>query len=122
MAEFKYVSGNPVMDQGVHNAAVISLFTEENWGGNAFLPAESQIGSDFVKLCQGTITLQKLNDVENSAVRALRSPLFPKVEAEARSPESGRLDVEISISPGGGLSIARENGLWIAQARNPEVK
>jgi hypothetical protein len=119
-ANFRYVSGQPVMDAGVHNAAILSLFTDTGWGGNVFLPPESRIGSDFNKLCKGTITLSKLNDIENSAVRALQSKLFPKVEAEARNPDGDHLEVNIKIGSGGSLSLNRESALWQMQARNLE--
>lgn len=110
------------MDQGVQNAAILSLFTSEDWGGNIFLPPESRIGADFVKLCRGTITFSRLADIENGAVRALQSKLFPLVEAEARFPVSDSLSVNIKIGPGGSLNVNRESGLWIAQGKNMEVK
>jgi hypothetical protein len=122
MSDFKYIAGQPVMTAGVHNAAIISLFTDEGWEGNVFLPAESRIGSDFNKLCKGTITLAKLNDIENSAVRALQSKLFPKVEAEARNPDGDHLEVNIKIGSGGSLSLNRESALWQMQARNMEAQ
>jgi hypothetical protein len=120
MSDFKYVAGNPIMDAGVHNAAILSLFTDEGWGGNVFLPPVSRIGSDFTRLCKGTITLAKLNDIENSAVRALQSKLFPKAEAEARNPNGDHLEVNIKIGSGGSLNLNRESALWQAQARNLE--
>jgi phage gp46-like protein len=116
--DFKYESGQPVMDGGVHNAAILSLFTEEGWAGNVFLPEESRIGSDFVKLCRGTITLSRLADIENAAVRALESSLFPQVSAAARNPDGNRLDVSIKIGPGGVLNLNREGPLWQAQGKN----
>jgi hypothetical protein len=119
--ELKYISGQPIVDQGVYNAAIISLFTDAGWDGNVFLPPPSRIGSDFVKLCKGTITLAKLADIENSAVRALTSKLFPRVEAEARAPTPDGLSVNIKISPGGSLNVNREGALWIAQGKNMEV-
>jgi phage gp46-like protein len=120
-SDFRYESGQPLMDQGIHNAAIISLFTEEGWAANVFLPPESRIGSDYVKLCRGTITLSRLADIENSAVRALRSKLFPGVEAEARAPSSGQLETNIKIKPGGSLSLVRQGPLWQAQGRNLET-
>jgi phage gp46-like protein len=108
------------MDQGIRNAAIISLFTDEGWGGNVFLSPESRIGSDFVKLCRGTITLSRLNDIENAAVRALQSRLFPRVSATARNPDGYHLDVNIKIGPGGALNLNREGPLWQAQGKNLE--
>jgi hypothetical protein len=121
-AEFKYIAGQPVMTTGVHNAAVLSLFTRGGWNGNVFLPPESRLGSDFEEICCGTLTLSKLADVENSAVRALTSKLFPQVTATARNPSNERLSVEIKIGAGGALNLNREGPLWQAQARNLEVQ
>jgi hypothetical protein len=121
-ADFEYIGGNPLMDQGVHNAALISLFTAESWPGNVFLPPESRIGSDFEETCKGTMTLSRLADVENSAVRALTSKLFPRVEAEARNPSSDQLSVKIKIGAGCALNLNREGPLWRSQAKNMEVK
>jgi phage gp46-like protein len=119
-ADFRYESGQPVMDQGVHNAAIISLFTDEGWAGNVFLSPESRIGSDFNRLCKGTITLSRLADIENAAVRALRSKLFPQVSATVRNPDGDHLDVNIKIGPGGELNLNREGSLWRAQGKNLE--
>jgi hypothetical protein len=115
--EFEYVGGSPVMDQGVHNAALISLYTRRGWCGNMFLPPESRIGSDFEQTCEGSLTLSKLADVERAAELALVSPLFPEVRARARNPNSDTLEVTIKIGPGGSLSLNREGPLWRAQAR-----
>jgi phage gp46-like protein len=119
-ADFKYISGQPLMDTGLHNSVILSLLTETGWGGNVFLPPESRIGSDFVKLCRGTITLSRLADIENAAVRALQSKLFPQVSATARNPSGDRLEVNIKIGPGGALNLNRENALWQAQGKNLE--
>ena len=121
-AEFKYAGGNPIMTTGVHNAAILSLFTRGGWDGNVFLPPESRIGSDFEEICRGTLTLSRLADVENSAVRALTSKLFPQITAAARNPSNDSLTVEIKIGAGGTLNLNREGALWQSQARNLEVQ
>jgi hypothetical protein len=110
------------MDQGLHNAALISLLTLEGWAANVFLPPESRIGSDFVETARGPMTLSRLADIENAAARALRSGVFPEVTASARNPDSEHLSVNIKIKPGGALNLNREGSLWRAQARNLEVK
>lgn len=119
-----YIGGQPVMDQGLENLAVISLFTKQGWPGNALITdTDQQIGSDFVEAANQPITLQSLTDVEQAAVRALDSPAFGRVTATATNPESDRLNVKILIEPPGQDSatiILTRNGLnWQAQAANP---
>lgn len=119
-----YIGGQPVMDQGLENQAIIALFTTQGWAGNTLLDdPNQQIGSDFVEAANQPITLQSLTDVEQAAVRALESPAFGRVTATATNPESDRIRVEILIEPPGHDSatiILTRNGLnWQAQADNP---
>lgn len=67
----KWVDGQPVMDTGIVNAVVISLFTLEGWAGNDILPAESNIGSDVELIMKQSITLANLGDLQESIERAL---------------------------------------------------
>jgi hypothetical protein len=118
-SDLDYQGGNPVMDRGVENAALLSLFTREGWAGNIFSPPENHIGSDFEKTCEGAVTLSKLADIENSAARSLESKLFQNVEVEATNPKSDRLRVEAKIGPGSVLSLTREGALWTNQSNDP---
>jgi uncharacterized repeat protein (TIGR02543 family) len=119
-AELNYEAGQPVMETGLENHAYISLFTQEGWCGNAFLPSENNVGSDFEKTCAGSISLSKLADIENSAARALASKAFPKVDAETLNPKSDNLRVKINVNGGGKYSLNREGALWKNQAaKNP---
>jgi hypothetical protein len=117
MSDFIYQAGNPIMENGVENAAIISLFTKKGWPGNIFLPPEQRVGSDFEETCKGALTLAKLADVERAAEIALQSKLFPEVGAAARNPNSDRLSVKIEVGPGGALSLNRDGSLWKAQMR-----
>ncbi len=119
-----YTGGQPILDQGVENLAIISLFSKPDWVGNALISnPDQQIGADFVEAANQPITIQSLTDVEQSAVRALDSPVFGRVTATATNPESDRLNVRILIEPPGQDSatiILTRNGLnWQAQATNP---
>jgi len=110
--DLRFVAGQPVMEKGLENQAFISLFTKEGWCGNAFLPPENRVGSDYEDTCSGAITLAKLADIENSAVRAMTSKAFPHVDARAFNPKSDHLRVEITVKGGGVLSLSREGALW----------
>jgi hypothetical protein len=111
-ADLCYKGGQPVMEKGLENHALISLFTKEGWCGNVFLPKENHVGSDFEETCAGSITLSKLTDIEDSAVRSLASKAFQKVDAQVRNPRSDNLSVQAFVGPGGALSLSREGGLW----------
>ena len=66
-----YIGGQPVMDRGVENQAMIALFTREGWIGNAVISdPDEQIGSDFQEAHNQPITLNALLDIEQAAVRA----------------------------------------------------
>jgi phage gp46-like protein len=119
-----YVGGQPRMDQGLENQALIALFTDKGWAGNyLFDDLNQQIGSDFIKAANQPPTLQTLTDVEQAAVGALQSPSFGRVTAEANNPESDRIEVRILIEPPGQDTqeiILSRNGInWQAQANNP---
>jgi uncharacterized repeat protein (TIGR02543 family) len=111
-AELRYEAGQPVMEKGLENQAFISLFTRQGWCGNAFLPPENRVGSDFEETCAGSVTLSKLADIENSAERALASKAFQQVNAVAQNPKSDNLRVEITVKGGGALALTREGALW----------
>ena len=111
-AELRYEGGQPVMEQGLENQALISLFTREGWCGNVFLPPENHVGSDYEAACAGSITRSKLADIEDAAVRAMQSKAFQQLDAEAVNPRSDTLIVRITGGPGGALSFTREGGLW----------
>ena len=119
-----FVGGQPVMDQGLENQAIIALFTTPGWAGNfLFRDPNQKIESDFIEAANQPITLQSLTDVEQAAVRALQSPAFGRVTATASNPTSDRINVEILIEPPGQDSatiILTRNGLnWQAQALDP---
>lgn len=111
--------GQPEMDQGLENCALIALFTRRGWCGNIFLPKERRIGSDFEATCEGAITLSKLADIENAAELALSPKVFGSVKAATSNPTSDHIETEILIGSGGALSLKREGALWQAQIDDP---
>jgi len=122
-ADLDYAGGQPTMDQGLENQALLSLFTEPGWCGNVFLPRASRIGSDFQQTCQGAITLQAITaDIPNAAERALASELFPERSVEVRNPQSYDLAIRVTLGPGRALLLDRRGMLWSAQAGNPAYR
>ena len=115
-----YEGGQPVMDAGLENFVIISLFTRPGWCGNAYLSPVEQIGSDFLDTCGQALTLQTLADIENAALRALKSDLLPNVSVSVVNPNGW--DLQITINLGNGASpmiLKRNNALWSNQANNP---
>ena len=110
-ANLLYQAGQPVMERGKENQVYISLLTKKGWCGNIFLLPENNIGSDYEETCAGSITLSKLADIENSAIRALTSKTFQKVNAEAKNPNADNLDVKIYIHDDS-FNLSREGIIW----------
>lgn len=119
-----FIGGQPVMDQGLENLALISLFTKRGWVGNIFFKnPDEKIGSDFEESFNQPITLNALNDIRDAAEKALDNPAFGNVTATVLNPESNRITVKILIQPPGQdvfeLIITKHGLNWIAQANNP---
>ncbi len=123
-SRLQFTGGQPLMDQGLENLAMISLFTSPGWPGNDLLSDPNQkIGSDFESSTHQPITLQALYDIRDAAVKALSNPAFGIVTAEVTNPNGHRIDVRILIQPPGQdirTLLLTKNGLnWQAQAFIP---
>lgn len=124
-ADLVYRDGQPVMDSGLENNALIALFTEPGWVGNVLLDDDQQIGSDFESQARGTLTLSKLGDIENAASRALSSDLQQLTEnnASITNPIGNQLKMLLRLAPPGedvNLLLTSKNGLnWRSQALDP---
>lgn len=117
----QFTGGAPLMDRGLENLALISLFTRPDWVGNKLMKA--QIGSDFEEAANQPITRQSLNRVRDAAVLALDSPLFGNVEVTATNPTGHRLSVAILIERiGATLELSREGGAWRYQTIQPAYR
>lgn len=127
-ADLVFKGGQPVMDQGLENAALISLHTREGWAGNLFFrkPAE-QIGSKFEDTLEEPITLSAFNNVRNAAESALQwmidTRLASTVVARVSNPTGQRIDTAVLIEPPSRdplVLLLTKNGLnWIAQKIDP---
>ena len=113
--EIDYRGGQPVMETGLENFIIMSLFTRPGWCGNALLPPASQIGSDFLDACNQPVTLSALTDIADAAERALKSPYFPSISVDVQNPQSDRLSITITVASGV-ITLDRRGMAWIAQA------
>lgn len=123
-ASLVYKGGQPIMDQGIENFILISLFSAEGWAGNALIDdPDKKIGSDFEESTKGPITLSKLNDIRQAAERALQNPTLGMVTVNVTNPRADDIRVEIIVEPPGQdvatLIITRDGQLWLNQAINP---
>ena len=123
-SRFVFKGGQPVMDQGLENLALISLFTTPGWPGNILFPdINQQVSSDFLNIANQPITVSMLNDLAQSAKRALTNPAFGDVNVLIENPNSYRINIIITISPPGQdiqtLILTKNGDNWISQSTNP---
>lgn len=98
-ADLDYEGGQPVMDRGVQNQALLSLFTRKGWCGNAYLSAKEQLGSDFEKTCSKAVTLKSITtDIPDAAGVALKADVFGTIDVSVSNPRSDQLEISIGIS------------------------
>jgi phage gp46-like protein len=127
-ADLVFKGGQPVMDQGLENAALISLHTREGWFGNIFArsPAE-KIGSKYEVTLEQPITLGALTAAQNAAQNALQWFLDKKiassVEAACSNPQGATVRTVIVVSPPyreATVLLQTKNGSnWINQKLDP---
>lgn len=123
-ADMQFVGGQPLMDRGLENLAMISLFTQKGWAGNYLIDAKDEkAGSDFEVTAKKSITLTTLNDVRQMAESALKNPAFGKTDISVVNPNSNFLQVHIVIHPPGSdlqtLILAKNGANWINQKLHP---
>ena len=117
--------GQPEMEQGVENLAIISLFTRKGWEGNFYLKnIDKQIGSDYEITSEKPITLTNIELLRQAALKALDNQAFGKVQSNVTIPASNQWRNVIKIAPPGeNLKeiVLQKNGLnWIFQAERGE--
>ncbi len=123
-AKLIFTGGQPILDAGVENLALISLFTMRGWAGNVLFEDPNQkIGSDFVTASRGAITLTSLNKIRDAALKALTNPLFGSVEVEVTNPTSYQIKTDIVLKPPGedpqALTLLKNGINWIVQGTDP---
>lgn len=128
-AKMQFINGQPVTDQGLENAVLISLFTKRGYWGNSLISEESKkIGSDVeVTSLEPIVSIQSVNNMTNAIDIALKWMTDTKLSQDnditVTNPSSSNLRATIKITPPGRDSLTLlflKNGLnWIAQAQNP---
>lgn len=127
----KFIGGQPIMDGGWENYTLIALFTLPGWCGNVLFDKPSQkIGSDFEEIAARAITINSLNNLEESGKRALADMiadgLAEKVEVIASNPSGDIKLVRILVTPPGKdveeLLLTKHGLNWLVQANDPAYK
>jgi len=128
-AEMKFIGGQPVVDQGFENAALISLFTKKGWWGNTLFQKQSEkIGSDYeIQSSKPIVAISSINDINDAADKSLQWMKDLKIADEILidivNPNANNIKVNIKIIPPGRTPeelLLFKNGLnWKAQAVNP---
>ena len=122
-AEMVFRGGQPVMDQGWENYALMSLLTGIGWAGNVLLPPESRIGSKYEELGNKSITLSNIHEMRSEANNALKNDSFGEILTEITNPSSKAYVNRITISAPNGLidelTIIKNSQNWIQQVKNP---
>jgi len=127
-AEMVVQGGQPIMDGGLENAALISLLTDEGWYGNYLIDDPNQhVGSRFLKTIKGVVTLTMLVDSTNAMGQALQWMLDSGIASEitpiVRNPEGTMLEAEVVIEPPGRdaqkLLFTKNGSNWIVQKLDP---
>jgi phage gp46-like protein len=98
--QIEFQGGQPVMDHGLHNAVLISLYTKPGWWGNALVTEESKkIGSD-VERQRTIVDTQTINDVTDDVERALKwmqdTKLVNNIEITVTNPKLDYILIDIS--------------------------
>jgi len=123
-----FTGGQPVMDAGLENYILHRLFVKQGWAGNyLFSDPNNQSGTDFEETAAGTLTLQKLTDIEKAGERALKklqdTGFAESIHIEVFNPSADSLRIEITIKQpdqkAEQLTLSRVNSIWRSQFLNP---
>ncbi len=122
-----FKGGQPVMDGGLENYAIISLGTLPGWWGNIFTTdPNKKIGSNFSRP-RVHIDVKTVNDTSDDAKLALKamtdSRIASKIDVSVTNPRADEIRTAITIYPPGQdvrTLIFTRNGInWLSQALDP---
>ena len=120
-SRLQFNGGQPILDRGFENLALISLFTSPGWCGNQLL--DEAIGSDFEQKCNQPITRASINQIRNSAERALANQSFGPVVVTVNNPQGYRLEINILIQRSNtSINLTRDGGAWYYQTTDPAYR
>ena len=127
-ADLDIQAGQPVMDRGIENSVLLSLFTEADWIGNTLVDKPTQrFGGKFLKAVLQPITATALTDIRNAALSDLEwmieTGLAEEIDVNVRNPQSNKLKVLLVVKPPKSdleVFLLTNNGLlWVSQTIDP---
>lgn len=126
--DISYEGGQPVMDQGLENAAIMSLFVDGAWWGNdLFTDVNQHLGSDFEEATRGSITISSLVKIQKAGEKALGwmidTGVAKSTTVVAKNTNGNQIEVEVTIEPPSRdtqVLLAEKHGAnWVAQKDYP---
>jgi len=123
-ADFVFVGGQPIMDQGFENHVNIATLTEPGWWGNDLEPVASRkIESKYLGASRKPINRQMLLDTSKAAESDVSGDEFELVLANTVNRISQQVDTGILYTPTSRdaetLLLTRSGQNWISQRDNP---
>ena len=126
-ADLEFVGGQPIMDAGLENAVLISLFTKD-WFGNVFFDDPNQrIGGRFLDSFDQPLSISAVESIRKAALSDLKwlidEGIASAIEVTVTNPESKKISVVVLIKPPGKdiqALLLEKNGVnWINQILDP---
>ena len=123
-ADFTFIGGQPVMDQGFENHVNIALLTEPNWWGNDLeIQASRRISSNYIAASRKPINRQMLLDTSKAAEGDVSGEEFELVLVDTVNRISQQVDTAILYTPTSRdtetLLLTRSGQNWISQRDKP---
>jgi hypothetical protein len=101
-ADMQFIGGQPTMEAGLENLALISLFTLPGFWGNTLIDDVNQhITSEFEVNAKGPINLKKLESIRQNAEKSLNDEALGEKEITVTNPKNIRLDLFALLYPPG---------------------
>jgi phage gp46-like protein len=127
-ADLDFQAGQPVMDRGIENSVLLSLFTAADWVGNVLMDKPTQkYKGKFLEAIDQPINASALTDIRNAALVdlnwMLETGLAAELDASVSNPQSNTLKVLIVVKPPTSdleVFLLTNNGLlWTSQTVDP---
>ena len=126
-ADLEFIGGQPIMDAGLENAVLISLFTQEWFGNTFFDDPDQRLGGNFLKSFEQPLSISTVEAIRKAALSDLKwmltSRLASEINVVVTNPESKKIAVVILIKPQGKdlqALLLEKNGVnWVNQILDP---
>jgi len=127
-ADLEIQAGQPVMDRGIENSVLLSLFTASDWVGNTLVEKPTQkFGGKFLNAVKQPITATALTDIRNAVLSDLNwmieTGLAEDIDVQVTNPQSTKLKVLLVVKPPKSdleVFLLTNNGLlWVSQSIDP---